>query len=141
MVGFGVARDPTRAMWKNLKRALPARVNKKGDALEYIHLHNLPSKWNPNLGVAVVVADDASQIQESSHDRVLVRVSVHAPDFETARKWGRNLHSYLLSSLGAMGLGISQSRSTGVIVAPDSLAGGFVATASYSCGMSKLFIA
>lgn len=136
---FGVAADSTAVMWRHLKRTLPERTGKGGQPLEYIHLHHLPDGWNPNMGVAVVVADDATQTQETAHDRTMVRVTVHAPDLATARKFGRNIHNYLLSPLGGLGLGISKRRSTGVPVAPDSLAGGYVATASYSCGMSKLF--
>lgn len=137
MVDFGVARDPTTAMWRHLKRVLPERKGKSGEPFNWIHLHHLPDGWNPNHGVAVVVADDASQTRETAHDRAMVRVTVHAPTFDSARRWGRNIHTFLLSPFGGLGLGISRTRSTGVPVAPDSLAGGFVATASYSCGMSK----
>lgn len=136
---FGVPADATTAMHRHLQRALPKRTS-GGEPFEYIHLHHLPDGWNPNHGVAVVVADDASQVRETDHDRTMVRVTVHAPSFEAARKWGRNIHTYLLSPFGGLGLGISKRLSTGVPVAPDSLAGGWVATMSLSCGMSKFFI-
>lgn len=136
---FGVPQDHATTMWRHLKRALPERVGRYGEPFEYIHLNHLPDGWNPNLGVAVVVADDAMQAQETAHDRKMVRVSVHAPTFDIARRWGRDIHTYLLTPLGGLGLGIDKRRSTGVPVAPDSLAGGWVATMSLSCGMSKFF--
>ena len=138
-LGFGVSADATVMMHKHLTRVLPDRTDRDGNPVTWIHKQYLPDKWNPNMGVAVVVADDATQVQETSFDRVMVRVTVHAPTFDGARKLGRNIHNYLLSPMGGLGLGIDKRRSTGVIVAPDSLAGGWVATASYSCGMSKLF--
>lgn len=136
---FGVPNDATTVMHKHLTRVLPDRTDRDGNPVDWIHRQYLPDGWNPNHGVAVVIADDATQVQETSYDRVMVRVTVHAPTFDGARKWARNIHTYLLSPLGGLGLGIDRRRSTGVIVSPDSLAGGWVATASYSCGMSKLF--
>ena len=138
-LGFGVSADATVMMHKHLIRALPDRTDRDGNPVTWIHQQHLPDGWNPNHGVAVVVADDATQVQETSFDRVMVRVTVHAPTFDGARKWARNIHNYLFSPMGGLGLGIDRRRSTGVIVSPDSLAGGWVATASYSCGMSKLF--
>lgn len=138
-LGFGVSADATVMMHKHLTRVLPDRTDRDGNPVGWIHRQYLPDGWNPNHGVAVVVADDASQVRETSWDRVMVRVTVHAPTFDGARKWARNIHNYLLSPMGGLGLGIDKRRSTGVSVAPDSLAGGWVATASYSCGMSKLF--
>lgn len=133
-IDFGVARDPTRSVHKKLVRALPERNS------EWVHLHYLPDKWNPSRGAAVVVSDDAGQAIGAVHDRSLVRVSVHHPSFDGARKLARNIHTFLLSPIGGLGLGIDKGLSTNVVVAPDSLAGGFVATASYSVGLSKLFI-
>lgn len=136
---LGVPADATVAMHKHLKRALPERTTKTGATVEYIHLQDLPAGWNPNHGIAVVVADDANQNRETSFDRTLVRVAVHAPTKDLARKWGRDIHSYLMTPFGGMGLGVDPRRSTGVIVGPDSKAGGFVASMSVSCGMAKLF--
>lgn len=136
---YGVARDPTTVLHRHLVKALPERADRSGNPLEYVHLGHLPDGWNPNMGVAVVVGDDAGQVAETTHDRDLVRVSVHAPDFNAARKMGRRIREYLYQPFTALGLGINRRRSTKLIVGPDSLAGGWVSTASYSCGMSKFF--
>lgn len=134
-----VSNDAVTLVHKRLTKALPKRFNSDGSAFPYIHQHHLPDRWNPNLGVAVVVADDAPQVRETGHDRVLVRITVHSPTFDTSRKWGRNIYDFLTSPFGGLGLGVSKSRSTGVVVAPDSLAGGYVSTMSISVGMSKFF--
>lgn len=139
MAVLGVPADATVMMHRHLRRALPQRTTKTGATVEYIHLQDLPGGWNPNLGVAVVVADDATQNRESSFDRGLVRVAVHSPTKDISRKWARDIHAYLMSPFGGMGLGVDPRRSTGVIVGPDSKAGGFVASMSVSCGMAKLF--
>lgn len=127
--GLLVSQDPRAKMLAKLRNALPEEIS--------VHENSLPEKWNPNHGAAVVVADDAPQDQETTYDRELVRVSVHAPSFEMSRKLGRNIKDYLLSPLGGLGLAINRRRTTGVIVGPNSLAGGYVATCSYSCGTSK----
>lgn len=124
-----VTQDARAKMYAKLSNALPAEIA--------IYEQTLPEKWNPNHGAAVVVADDVAQDQDTAHDRVLVRVSVHAHSFEMARKLGRSIKEYLLSPIGRLGLAINTRRSTGVIVGPNSLAGGYVATCSYSCGTTK----
>lgn len=128
---FIMSKDPPLMVFNHLKKALPDRGK------EWIYFHELPSGWNPNHGLAVVVAEDLTTTDETSYDRVLVRVAVHGPTLNGARKLGRQIHQYLLSPMGGFGLGISRTRSSGVIVGPDSLAGGYVATASFSCGTSK----
>ena len=121
--------DPQARLVEHLRRALPSGVG--------VYSQTLPDRWNPNMGLAVVVADDASQVRESTFDRVLVRVSVHAPTFDLSRKYGRSIYEFLTSPIGGVGLGISRQRSTSPVVGPNSLAGGFVSTCSYSCGCSK----
>lgn len=132
MVDFLLSKDATIMLHRHLVRALPDRGGK-----EWIYLHELPNGWNPDKGLAVVVGDDANTRNDTSYDRNLVRISVHASSHHAARKLGRNIHQYLLSPLGGFGLGIDRERSTAVIVGPDSLAGGYVATTSISCGTSK----
>lgn len=135
-----MSRDQTTALHRQLVKALPERKGRDGKAVDWIFLHTLPKTWNPDKGLAIVVNDDASITNDTAHDRKMVRVSVHSHDYAAARKMARNIHSYFTSPLGGLGLGISRRRSTGVIVGPDSLAGGYVATASFSCGTSKAFM-
>lgn len=127
--GFLFSQDPTQKLYAHLRRAIPSEVT--------VCEHSLPKGWNPTMGAAVVVADGAPQARDTGHDRTLVRVSVHAPTFAIARRLGRSINEYLLSPMGGLGLSISRTRSTGVIVGPDSLKGGYVATCSYSCGTTR----
>ena len=124
-----ISQDPADRLLEDLREALPAEVP--------IYRDSLPEKWNPNKGLAVVVADGPPQGGDTGHDRDLVRVSVHAHSRDLVRKFGRAISDYLLSPLGGLGLAISRTRSTRPIVGPDSLTGGYVSTASYSCGTSR----
>lgn len=123
------SQDPAEKLYKELGKALPDSVP--------VYRETLPEKWNPNKGMAVVVADGASQGGDTAHDRELVRVTVHAHSFDLVRKTGRAIAEYLFSPYGGLGLSISRTRSTRPIVGPDSLAGGYISTASYSCGTSR----
>ena len=116
-------------MYHHLRGVLPAKVP--------VHKHSLPEKWNPNKGMVVVVADDAAQVRENAYDRVLVRVSVHSASRDLSRRFGKSIYEYLLSPFGGFGLSISRSQSTSPVVGPDSLAGGYVSTCSYSCGTER----
>lgn len=123
------SQDPCVKLFNHLRSALPSQVQ--------VYQHSLPEKWNPSRGLAVVVADDATQASDTGHDRVLVRVTVHSHSFDLSRKFGKSIYEYLLSPMVGLGLSISRTRSTKPIVGPDSLAGGFISTASYSCGSSR----
>lgn len=122
--------DPVAKLYRDLREALP-------DTLP-VHKFSLPEKWNADKdGAAVVVADGAPQGGDTAHDRDLVRVTVHAPTRDLARNLGRAIADYLFSPIGGLGLAIIRTRSTRPIVGPDSLRGGYVSTASYSCGQSR----
>lgn len=123
------SQDPVTKIHGDLREALP-------DGLP-VYLETLPEKWNANQGTAVVVADGAPQGGDTAHDRDLVRVTVHAPTRDLARRFGRAIADYLFSPFGGLGIAISKTRSTRPIVGPDSLRGGYVSTASYSCGTSR----
>lgn len=129
ILGMLFSQDPVEKLHGELRSALPSEVP--------VYRETLSEKWNPNKGAAVVVADDASQGGDTAHDRSLVRVTVHAPTHELARKMGRSIAEYLFSPYGGLGLAISRTRSTRPIVGPSSLTGGFISTASYSCGTSR----
>lgn len=124
-----LSRDPTEKLCRDLREALPEQVP--------VYRDSLPEKWNPNKGLAVVVADGPPQGGDVVHNRDLVRVSVHAHSRDLVRKFGRSISDYLLSPFGGLGLAINRSQSTRPIVGPDSLMGGYVSTASYSCGTSR----
>lgn len=123
------SQDPVEKLYNDLRQAIPEEIA--------VYLHTLPDTWNPNLGLAVVVADDAPQGGDTAYDRDLVNVAVYAPTFDMARKMGRSIAQYLFSPYGGLGLAISRPRSTRPIVGPSSLRGGYVSTASYSCGTSR----
>lgn len=127
--GMLFSQDPVEKLHRDLRSALPAEIP--------VHLHTLPEKWNPNMGLVVVVADGTPQSGDTAHNRDLVSVTVYAPSFDLARKMGRSIADYLFSPYGGLGLSISRARSTRPIVGPSSLRGGFISTASYSCGTSR----
>lgn len=126
---FLLSQDATARLLEDLREALPDAVP--------VYRDSLPEKWNPNKGLAVVVADGPPQGGDVAHNRDLVRVTVHAHSRDLVRRFGRSISDYLLSPFGGLGLAISRSRSTRPIVGPDSLTGGYVSTASYSCGTSR----
>lgn len=121
--------DPVDKLYRDLRQALPDELP--------LYRDSLPEKWNADKGAAVVVADGAPQGGDTAHDRDLVRVTVHAPTRDLARNLGRAIADYLFSPVGGLGLAIIRTRSTRPIVGPDSLRGGYVSTASYSCGQSR----
>lgn len=121
--------DPVEKLYNDLRRALPNELP--------LYRDSLPEKWHADKGAAVVVADGAPQGGDTAHDRDLVRVTVHAPTRDIARRMGRSIADYLFSPVGGLGLAIIRTRSTRPIVGPDSLRGGYVSTASYSCGQSR----
>lgn len=121
--------DPAAKLYSDLRQALPDELP--------LYRDSLPEKWNADKGAAVVVADGAPQGGDTAHDRDLVRVTVHAPTRDLARNLGRAIADYLFSPVGGLGLAIIRTRSTRPIVGPDSLRGGYVSTASYSCGQSR----
>lgn len=123
------SQDAVERLYQELRRELPEGVP--------VYRHTLPEKWNVHQGLAVVIADGPMQASDTAHDRQLVRVTVHAPTLHMARKFGRSISEYLFSPFGGLGLAISRPRSTFLGVGPDSLAGGYVSTASYSCGTSR----
>lgn len=129
IAGMLFSQDPVQKLFNELSQALPKDMP--------VYRETLPEKWNPNKGIAVVVADGASQGGDTAHDRELVRVTVHAHSFDLVRKTGRAIAEYLFSPLGGLGLSISRTSSTRPIVGPDSLTGGYISTASYSCGTSR----
>lgn len=121
--------DSVDKLYRDLRQALPDELP--------LYRDSLPEKWNADKGAAVVVADGAPQGGDTAHDRDLVRVTVHAPTRDLARNLGRAIADYLFSPIGGLGLAISRPRSTRPIIGPDSLRGGYVSTASYSCGQSR----
>lgn len=121
--------DPVEKLYNDLRRALPNELP--------LYRDSLPEKWHADKGAAVVVADGAPQGGDTAHDRDLVRVTVHAPTRDLARRFGRAIADYLFSPFGGLGIAISKTRSTRPIVGPDSLRGGYISTASYSCGQSR----
>lgn len=107
---------------------------------ERVHLHFLPDGYNAGKqGVAIVVAADPQQEDDTSYSRDLVRVSVYGPNHDQARKMGRDLYTSLTQGVTGIGLGVSRKRSTFFGSGPSYQPTGFVSTMSLSVGIGKFF--
>ncbi|QQB45295.1 hypothetical protein I6I10_07035 [Corynebacterium glucuronolyticum] len=59
-----------------------------------VHKIALPDGYNAATdGLAIVVTDDVTQVDETTHTRELVRISVYGPDREGIRALGRRLYT------------------------------------------------
>lgn len=131
---FGLTPDPPLLVYRHVLRLFP-----ESDA-DMVHLHFLPDGYNCHTdGVAVVVAADPQQEDETSYSRDLVRVSVYGPDHDQARRLGRRLYTALTQGMTGIGLGVSRRRSTFFGSGPSYQPTGFVSTMSVSVGIGKLF--
>lgn len=95
------------------------------DAVSYA----LPSRWSPDKGVHVTVQSDGTPVVERSWTRETIRVSVHGTHKPKVGRLMRLIDGFLLSP--RQGHFLSVKPGAGVIVAPDSKVGGFVASATY----------
>lgn len=132
---FGLTPDPPILVQRHVLRLFP-----EADA-DMVHLHFLPDGYNCHTdGVAVVVAADPQQEDETTHSRDLVRVSVYGPDHDQVRRLGRRLYTALTQGMSGIGLGVSRRRSTFFGSGPSYQPTGFVSTMSISVGIGKLFV-
>lgn len=100
----------------------------------------LPDKWSPRAGPVpmVTVAGDGQQVAARGTDRELVRVTVHADSQPRARKVMSVIDSFLTTpGIQFLGFSISRSGGSGLISGPDSLSGGYFASATYVVGTSR----
>lgn len=133
-VDFGLTPDLPTLVYRHVTKLFD-----EADA-DMIHLHFLPDGYNCNKhGIAVVVADDASQEDETAYTRDLVRVSVYGPDHTQVRNLGRRLYVAMTQGMTGIGLGVSRSRSTFFGSGPTQAPTGFVSTMSLSVGIGKTF--
>lgn len=131
---FGLTPDPPVLVHRHVLKLFP-----EGDA-DMVHLHFLPDGYNCHTdGVAVVVAADPQQEDETSYSRDLVRVSVYGPDHTQARNLGRRLYTALTQGMTGIGLGVSRRQSNFFGSGPSYQPTGFVSTMSVSVGIGKLF--
>ena len=131
---FGITPDPPALVHRHVLRLFEER-----DA-DLVHLHFLPDGYNCHQdGIAVVVQDDAAGVDETSHSRDLVRISVYGPDHDQVRRLGRNLYTALTQGMTGIGLGISRSDSRFFGSGPSYQPTGFVSTMSLSVGIGKMF--
>lgn len=131
---IGIAPDATQVLYRHVLRLFPEADR------DMVHLHFLPDGYNCTTdGIAVVVADDPAQDDETTHVRDLVRVSVYGPSHDRVRKLGRDMHTALTSGLTGIGLGVSRSKSSFFGSGPSYQPTGFVSTMSISVGLVKLF--
>ena len=94
--------------------------------------------WTPADGYRVIVNGDGPQSSERGTDRELVRVTCRAHDQPTARKIMQAIDAWLTTpGIQFLGLSIIRSRGTGIISGPDSLVGGYFASATYSVGTTR----
>lgn len=132
---IGLAPDPVALVHRHVAKLLPA-----ADA-DMLHLHFLPDGYNCHTsGIAIVVADDVQQADDTAHTRELVRVSVYGPEHMQVRRLGRNLYTALTTGITGIGLGVSKSRSTFFGSGPSHKPTGFVSTMSISVGIGKIFL-
>lgn len=131
---IGFAPDPPRLVHREVLKLIP-----EADA-DMVHLFFLPDGYNcHNHGVAVVVAEDVNQDDDTAHSRDLVKVSVYGPDHDLVRRLGRGLYTALTGGVTSVGLGVSRSKSRFFGSGPSFQPTGFVSTMSISVGISKLF--
>lgn len=130
----GLTPDPPAVVFRHVLRLLPASDH------DMVHLHFLPDGYNCDKdGLAIVVAEDVAQVEQTGHSRDLVRVSVYGPDHMMVRRLGRQLYTALTQGVTGVGLGVDRTRSTFFGSGPSYQPTGFVSTASISCGFSKYF--
>lgn len=133
-VDFGLTPDPPAIVYRHVLKLFP-----EADA-DMIHLQFLPDGYNcHDHGLAVVVADDVAQDEETAYSRDLVRISVYGPDHTQVRNLGRRLYTAVTQGMTGIGLGVSRSRSSFFGSGPSFTPTGFVATMSVSVGIGKLF--
>lgn len=131
---IGIAPDATQILYRHVRRLFPEPDR------DMVHLHFLPDGYNCTTdGIAVVVADDPAQDDETTHVRDLVRVSVYGPSHDRVRKLGRDMYTALTSGLTGVGLGVSRSKSSFFGSGPAYQPTGFVSTMSISVGLAKFF--
>lgn len=131
---LGIVADPPRLVHRQVLNLIPER-----DA-DMVHLFFLPDGYNCHThGIAVVVAEDVNQDDDTAHSRDLVKVSVYGPDHDLVRRLGRALYTSLTGGVTSVGLGVSRSKSRFFGSGPSFQPTGFVSTMSISVGISKLF--
>jgi len=129
----GITPDLVQLVYHHVLRLFPAE-----DA-DMVHKIALPDGYNAATdGLAIVVADDVTQVDETTHTRELVRISVYGPDREGIRALGRRLYTAMTQGITGIGLGVSRSKSTFFGTGPSYQPTGFVSTMSISVGVGKL---
>lgn len=130
---IGIAPDPAAVVFRHMQRLYPQ------DYHDMLHLHALPDGYNCHTdGLAIVVDDDISQVDESSYSRDLVQINVFGPDRALVSKTGRVLYAALTQGASGIGLGVSRSKSKFFGVGPSYQPTGFVSTMSISVGIGKV---
>lgn len=131
---IGMTPDPVELVHRQLLRFFTA-----GDS-DMVHLHFLPDGYNASKdGLAVVVSGDAAQIDDVSHTRDLVTISVYGATHATVRKFGHSIYTVMTSGIPSVSLGISRRQSTFFGSGPTFKPTGFVSTMSLSVGIGKIF--
>lgn len=134
MADFGLVPDLPTLVYRHVTKLFDER-----DA-DMLHLHFLPDGFNCHEdGIAIVIADDVQQDEETAFSRDLVRVSVYGPDHMMVRNLGRRLYTALTQGMTGVGLGVSRTRSSFFGSGPSYQPTGFVATMSLSVGIGKTF--
>lgn len=106
---------------------------------DMVHQHFLPDGYNCHTdGVAVVVAEDTMDVDDTSYSRDTVRISIYGPDYALVRTMGRRLWTAMTQGMTGIGLGVLRSQSTFYGAGPSFQPTGFVSTMSLSVGIAKL---
>ena len=107
------------------------------DGAEFVRAE-LPEGWTPRAGPVCTVHADGSQAAPPGTDRELVRVTVRAEDQPRARRIMTEIDAFLTTpGFHFLGFSISRNRGTGLLSGPDSLVGGYFASATYEIATSR----
>jgi len=100
---------------------------------------SLPDKYSPSKGICITVQGDGTPTSTTGYTDELVRVSVHGE----SRSFVRDLMSDIDMNMQGNHLkmkGVFVSTSLGLLAAPSSLKGGYVASITYRVRYMRIAI-
>ena len=98
----------------------------------------LPDGWSPAKGDHVTVESDGTPVSSKAWTRETIRVTVHGQNKPRVGRLMRLIDGYILTP--RMGHFLSVKPGAGVLVTPDSLVGGFVASATYRVATPRIIL-
>lgn len=98
----------------------------------------LPDGWSPQKGVHVTVESDGTPVSSRAWTRETIRVTVYGLHKPKVGRLMRLIDAFILTP--RMGHFLSVKPGAGVLVAPDSRVGGFVASATYRVATPRIIL-